>query len=196
FTRASTSAMATRMDTWPSAPVRATVSWSRSRESSLSMEHHGRPRKSSSPASTAGRVIERISATTSAGKSGCRPRASMAAWAMAASRLAGAEGAAFMDSGNLHPLQALHALHALGLHARQQRDEVIRFHGLDEVVVEAGAASLFDVVVAAVSGDGDERGVPGRGVRPQAAGHFIAVQLGKTDVQQQDGRVLVECPRQ
>jgi hypothetical protein len=76
FTTASTSATATRILTAPSAIGSATESWSRSRESSLSIEHQRRPRRSriEGSVSVAAFAIESVSVTTAAENSGNRPR--------------------------------------------------------------------------------------------------------------------------
>ena len=55
-TTVSTSAMAMKIVTAPFPPSRATVSWSRSRDSSLSMEHQGRSRRSRSSRLYRGRL--------------------------------------------------------------------------------------------------------------------------------------------
>ena len=76
--------MATRTFTAPSARGSATDSWSRSRESSLSIEDHGSPRRSrmEAAASLAARVMALVSARTAGEKSGSRPRSSIALRAM------------------------------------------------------------------------------------------------------------------
>ncbi len=83
-TNASTSAIATRIFTVPPAMGSATESWSRSRESSLSMDAQSRARKSRIAASDAmaGRVIRLASAMTAGEKSGRSPRWSITACAM------------------------------------------------------------------------------------------------------------------
>src|SRR5512140_1690809 len=76
--------MATRTFTAPPATGSATESWSRSRESSLSIDAQGRPRRSRIAAleAAAACVIPWVSAMTADEKSGSSPRWSMAACAM------------------------------------------------------------------------------------------------------------------
>ena len=79
-TMASTSAIATRIFTAPSGIASATVSWSRSRESSLSIEAQGRLRRSRRPAGSPAAVarIPSSSASTVGEKSGSKPRSIIA----------------------------------------------------------------------------------------------------------------------
>src|SRR5712691_9165782 len=84
LTNASTSAIATRIFTVPPAMGSATESWSRSRESSLSMDAQSKARKSriAAPDAVAGCVIRLVSAMTAGEKSGRSPRWSITACAM------------------------------------------------------------------------------------------------------------------
>src|SRR6185436_15445927 len=83
FTSASTSATATRSRTRPPRSS-ATVSWSRSLESSLSIEHQSRSRRSRMAGSSALAGALRASSWASTGlpKSGSRPLSIMAWWAI------------------------------------------------------------------------------------------------------------------
>src|SRR2546426_6193955 len=84
FTVVSTSATATRIFTTPSVIGCATVSWSRSRESSLSIEAQRRPRRSriDGPASAAAFALASVSAKAAGEKSGSRPCSTIARRAM------------------------------------------------------------------------------------------------------------------
>ena len=84
-TSASTSATATRILTASPASGSATDSWSRSRESSLSIEHHRSPDRSRSVGSETAERIWSSCASAAAGTSGCSPRASIARRAMRSS---------------------------------------------------------------------------------------------------------------
>src|SRR3989441_11373377 len=87
FTKASTSATATRIFVAPCALGSATESWSRWRESSLSIEAQRRLRRSRMDGSVAAAAFAKacVSSRTAGEKSGCRPRWIMARWAMALS---------------------------------------------------------------------------------------------------------------
>src|SRR5258708_1749482 len=76
--------MATRIFTAPSGAGAETLSWSRSRESSLSIDAHASARKSltSGPPATAGPAIRSHCAIAAGEKSGCKPRDSMTSRAM------------------------------------------------------------------------------------------------------------------
>src|SRR5437867_4231051 len=79
LTRASTSATATRIRTEPPGAGSTTESWSRSRESSLSIEHHTRSRRSriAGSDSFAGPVRAAVSVWAAGEKSGSSPRSTM-----------------------------------------------------------------------------------------------------------------------
>src|SRR6185369_4679090 len=85
-TRPSTSAMARRTRTAPCGSASATDSWSRSRESSLSIENQRRARSSRSPGSRAGAVMAAASPCAALEKSGSRPASVIARRAMPRSR--------------------------------------------------------------------------------------------------------------
>src|SRR3990172_12406688 len=89
LTEAATSAIATRTDAPPSGRDFATESWSRSRESSLSMEAQGRSRRSRMEGSDpgVGPAMALASAIAAGEKSGSRPRSIMARRAMLLSSL-------------------------------------------------------------------------------------------------------------
>jgi hypothetical protein len=87
-TVASTSAMATHTFTPPLPSGSAKESWSRSRDSSLSIEHHGSCRRSrtGSSVTSGGPTMPATAAVTSGGKSGSNPCARIDCFAIASSR--------------------------------------------------------------------------------------------------------------
>ena len=90
-TRRSTSAIATRTRASPPGSVSATSIWSRSRDSTSSIEDQSSERRSGTPGEGVGSGVRRraaTSASTAGSKSARKPRSSIA-WRAAARRLRG-----------------------------------------------------------------------------------------------------------